>query len=594
MQGSVVPIQPGDPHLTAPSPSRSRVIVIAVAVVVLGLVVEHVADSWTQPAYIPIADLAIGWLMVGCGLVATVARPGQVAGRRLVLAGFLWFVGTFMGGADGSVARAFGFAFGGYYDLVLALLALAFADRWPTSRVSRVVLAVAAVLYVAQTVARIVMVAPPTFGITLLDPETAMSLVLWLDVVRASAVVVCGFVMLGRLARSHGPERRMLAPVLLAGAVSAIAAGFGARYALTVLGFVPDAGDDVVVPLAWVFNAVRIVVPLTILYGVLRLRTARSAIAGVIADVGDAPSAATLRDALATALGDRDLRVLTWDTSRGVFRDTDGTSVTADAIRTLDAEPGLRVARVDSEDGPMAVIIVARQIGEDPTLLSAGVALTRLVVSNERQRIRIDEQLADVRASRARIVQAADIERRRIERDLHDGLQQRMVALAMQLRAAEGSADRDDALRRGSTEILAILEDVRELAHGIHPAVLTEAGLGPAIQAAADRSPVPAEVAIRLAGRGTPAVHATVYYVVSEALANVAKHAAMASGVWIEADDQGGWLRVVVEDDGPGGADGGGHGLAGLADRVAALDGRFHVDARPGGGTRIAAELPAS
>ena len=129
----------------------------------------------------------------------------------------------------------------------------------------------------------------------------------------------------------------------------------------------------------------------------------------------------------------------------------------------------------------------------------------------ERAVLRIEGQLAEVRASRARIVEAADAERRRIERDLHDGLQQRMVALAMQLRAANGnSADLDAALRGGSVELLEILDDVRELARGIHPAVLTEAGLGAAIRAAADRSPVPAEVDLRLAGRGTPAALATV------------------------------------------------------------------------------------
>ena len=236
---------------------------------------------------------------------------------------------------------------------------------------------------------------------------------------------------------------------------------------------------------------------------------------------------------------------------------------------------------------PSPILAISRNLMDDQALVEAGVALTRLVVRNERQSLRIEEQLAEVRASRARIVEAADAERRRIERDLHDGLQQRMVALAMQLRAANGdSAHLDAALRGGSVELLEILDDVRELARGIHPAVLTEAGLGAAIRAAADRSPVPAEVDLRLAGRGTPAALATVYYVVSEALANVAKHAREATGVWVRADDGDGTLRVVIEDDGPGGADPSGHGLAGLADRIAALDGRFAVEAVDGGGTK--------
>ena len=577
------PHRPVGPHIAA----------VIVAAVALGLLVEHIADSWTQPAYIPIIDLGLGLLMVGCGLAAAVARPGQPAGRRLVLAGFLWYVGTFMGGADGSPERMLGFAFGGYHDLVLAWLALSFPDRWPAWPASRAVLAVAAVLYGLGSVARIVFFAPATVGVELLAPKTAEQLVLWLDVLHLAAIVVAGLVMLARLVRARGSERRMLAPVLLAGAASAFAAAFGARYALWILGFTPELPESILLPLTWAIHAVRVAVPLAILYGVLQLRGARAAMAGAVATVGDAPTTSALRDSLATALGDRDLRILTWRDGTG-WRDTDGTTLDEAALAALAAERGLHVERVDAADGPLAALVLGRSVAEDPALLDAGVSLTRLVVRNEQQAARIQDQLADVRASRARIVEAADVERRRIERDLHDGLQQRMVALAMQLRAAEGADDRDAALRSGSAEILAILEDVRELARGIHPAVLTEAGLGAAIRAAADRSPVPAEVDVRLAGQGSPAAQATAYYVVSEALANVAKHAAGATGVWIEADDGGGRIRVVVEDDGPGGADAAGHGLAGLADRVAALDGRFSVAARGGGGTRIVAEVPVA
>jgi len=260
----------------------------------------------------------------------------------------------------------------------------------------------------------------------------------------------------------------------------------------------------------------------------------------------------------------------------------------------LAAEPGLRVVPVDAGEDRLAKLVVARSIAESPALLDAGVSLTRLVVRNEQQAVRIQDQLAEVRASRARIVEAADVERRRIERDLHDGLQQRMVTLAMQLRAAEGTGDRDEALRRGSAEILAILEEVRELARGIHPAVLTEAGLAAAIRAAADRSVVPVELDLQLTGTESGAAQATAYFVVSESLANVAKHAPTSSAVWIHADDAGGFLRVVVEDDGPGGADASGPGLAGLADRVAALGGTFVVEPGTHGGTRVVAEVPVA
>ena len=182
------------------------------------------------------------------------------------------------------------------------------------------ILAIAAALYVAQTFARLVLSAPDTFDVTLIAPETAVNVVLWLDVIRAAAMAVAGVVMLARLARSHGSERRMLAPVLLAGAASMVSAAYTAQYAMQTLGFIPVVESETIVPIAWVFNVIRVVVPLTILYGVLQLRGARSAMAGAVADVGNAPTTSALRDALATALGDRDLQILAWDHAAGTFR----------------------------------------------------------------------------------------------------------------------------------------------------------------------------------------------------------------------------------------------------------------------------------
>ena len=569
---------------------------IALAAVVLGLAAEHLAHSWDQPAWIPIADLAVGWLTVGCGLAAVVARPDQPAGRRLVLAGFLWFVGTFMG-SDSQLVRSLGFAFGGYHDLVLIWLALSFPRPGPSSRVARGALVVAAVLYAAQTISRLALAAPDAFGITVVDPDAALAVVLRIDVVRAASLVACGIVALVLLARSSPAERRQSGLVLGAGAASAVAGGWTAWFALTTLGLVPALGDELAVPVAWVFNVVRVVVPLAILAGILRGQAARSAIVSAVARVGERPSPASLRDALATALGDPGLRILTWDDRGGVYRDVDGSTLSpteADGEHGVAGTGAAGLVRVDDAGERLAVVAFGHR-PDDPALIAAGVAVTRLVASNERLAAQIREQLDDVRASRARIVEATEAERRRLERDLHDGLQQRMVALAMDLRGAEREgADQQAALRRGAAEVLALLDEVRELARGIHPAVLSEAGLGAAIRAAADRAPVPVEVTLDLTGAGTPATQATAYFVVSEALANVAKHAGdRATAVWVTAADQAGMLTVTIEDDGPGGADPAGHGLAGLADRVAALDGRFVVGPRDvDGGTRVTAEIP--
>ena len=204
----------------------------------------------------------------------------------------------------------------------------------------------------------------------------------------------------------------------------------------------------------------------------------------------------------------------------------------------------------------------------------------------------------ELRQSRARIVEATVAERRRLERDLHDGAQQRIVAVSLGLRLARTRLRPDvDAaalagLNEAAEELKTALLELRELARGIHPAILTEAGLGPAIDSLAARSTVPAEVTALPERRLSPAVESTAYFVVSEALANVAKYAS-ATRATVSAVCPGDSLRVEISDDGVGGADPTrGSGLRGLADRVAAIGGKLSIDSPVGGGTRLVAELP--
>jgi signal transduction histidine kinase len=206
--------------------------------------------------------------------------------------------------------------------------------------------------------------------------------------------------------------------------------------------------------------------------------------------------------------------------------------------------------------------------------------------------------IADLRASRQRIVAAADEERRKVERNLHDGAQQRLLALSMALNLVRSGVGRDpeEALAAGLDEAIAelrlALADLRDLAHGIHPAILTEAGLEPALRSLAERSSVPARLLQAPEGRYEPTVEATVYYVVAEALANVAKYAE-ARSVTIRAVRDGDRIRVEVGDDGVGGADPArGSGLRGLLDRVAAVGGRLEIESPRGGGTTLTAEVP--
>jgi signal transduction histidine kinase len=203
---------------------------------------------------------------------------------------------------------------------------------------------------------------------------------------------------------------------------------------------------------------------------------------------------------------------------------------------------------------------------------------------------------AELITSRARIVAASDEARRRIERDLHDGVQQGLIALALRLRSAASAPHECD---QTSTEfidmaasLMRVIDELRETSRGIHPAILTEAGLRPALRALARRSTVPAEVTVRVDGRLPEPVEVGAYYVVSEMLTNTAKHA-RASGVEVEVEAVGGTLRVCVRDDGIGGADPlRGSGLLGLKDRIETLGGTFSLDSPPGGGTSMCCELP--
>jgi signal transduction histidine kinase len=209
---------------------------------------------------------------------------------------------------------------------------------------------------------------------------------------------------------------------------------------------------------------------------------------------------------------------------------------------------------------------------------------------------KLRDQVGELRASRARIVEAADAERARIERNLHDGAQQRLLSLSFALRAAEraveGSPEAEEKLRAALVELDHALAELRELARGIHPAILDDEGLGAAIGSLAERAPVPTDVTASLNGRLASAVEVTAYFVVAESVANIAKYAE-ASRARIEAFVKDGSLQLNITDDGRGGADPTrGSGLRGLADRVAALGGELSVESPPGGGTRVRASIP--
>jgi signal transduction histidine kinase len=339
----------------------------------------------------------------------------------------------------------------------------------------------------------------------------------------------------------------------------------------------------------------RALVPYGFLLGLLRLRIARGAVADLVVELSETPPPGRMRDALAGALGDPTLEIVYWSDDVEGYVDEHGL-----AVDLAQRAGGRAVTLLDREGRPLAAILHDPALAEDPGLVAAVGAAVRMAVDNERLTEEVRQQLDEVRASRARIVEAGDAERRRVERNLHDGAQQRLVALSLALRRASSQAgssgdDRLNASLEDASQLVRdALAELRELARGIHPAVLTESGLAGALRSLATGSPVEVELAKVPDERFPPDVEATAYFFVSEALSNVAKHAPAARAT-VTIERTGDILTVEVADDGPGGAQpSAGSGLLGLDDRVAAAGGRFALASPVGHGTRLRAELPVA
>jgi signal transduction histidine kinase len=309
--------------------------------------------------------------------------------------------------------------------------------------------------------------------------------------------------------------------------------------------------------------------------------------------VTSTPGAWQVREALAESIGDATLAIAYWLPDRGVFVDEHGLP-----IELPEQDSGRAWTAVEHEGTRLAAIIHDAELYARPELVRAAAAGAVLALDNERLKADLRARVEELRASRARIVEASLDARRRLERDLHDGAQQQLVALSLdlQLIRARVAGDREAAtLVEASIEKLAsALSELRELARGIHPAILTDRGLDAALAALVDRTPVPVDTEVAIDERVAPAIEAAAYFVVAEALTNVVKYAqASRASVTVRRED--GVVAVEIADDGIGGAaPAKGSGLRGLEDRVAALDGTLAVDSPPGQGTCIVARFPAA
>ena len=539
-----------------------------------------------------VAFVALGSLWILAGLVAWWKRPDNHTGALMTAAGFLvltWVPSSWEASLPSTV-------FGITDRLFLAVavhLFVAFPRGRLASPTERVVVAAAYadVLLVAGLGSQLfrgpddpfLVGGPRNLLLVHDDLRLADALELWADVALAALFVVAVVLLARRWRTASAPARRALAPVLWSGALVLF---LGAALLTHYPSYDTLEGSI----LLSVFLVAVGIVPLAFLAGLLRTRLHRTVVADLVVELGSPLRPAQVRDALARTLGDPSLELAFWLSEDKRYVDAEG--------KTLEPadQPG-RVATVLEHDGQrLAALVHDRALLDDPELVQAVGAAASLALENARLQAELRAQLAELRASRARIVEAGDAERRRLERDLHDGAQQRLLGIRLALQLAHGQAGDERAVEQllddADAEVVGALEELRALARGIHPAILTDEGLAPALAALARRSPLPVELAVGAERLPAP-VEATAYFVAGEALANVVKHAS-ASRVVIHTTRTNGRLVIDITDDGNGGADGDGAGLRGLRDRVEALDGYLTVESPRGGGTRLTAAIPCA
>ncbi len=576
---------------------RRAVVALTLAFAFATLLVHAAAGA---PIEFLVLETTLGTLFVVAGLVAWERRPEALTGPILTLSGALWFAGSYALTPYEPVA-GIAWSFERYYDPLLAFLALSFPARRIPSSTARLLVGALLVAFLVRTAFRLAFVCGCAPGpIAALDDEAVVGASDALSSLVIVALALGIAALAGRRAMSATPAARaVLRPVAAAGVLASLSAAYDAaelaygRIAGQALNTLPVPWDAV---FAWSFFVAVALVPIGFLLGALRTRLRHGAIAPLALELDRASDSGNLERALRHALGDPSLKLLTKSRDSNDWRDSSGATLRYPALQHSRA-----ITKLDRDGDEIAILEHDEALREDPGLIAAATAVLRLAIENERLTADVRAQLEEVRASRARLVEAAHAERKRIERDLHDGAQQRLVSVALKIQEASAEARRGSPLSpfvqrldEASDELKSAVDELRELARGIHPAVLTEEGLGVAIAALARRSSVPVELDININGRLPAAVEATGYYVVAEALTNVSRHS-RARSANVRIARRGDNLHVEIADDGTGGTDvAAGSGLRGLADRLDAVAGRLEIDSPSGGGTRLTAVIPCA
>jgi signal transduction histidine kinase len=565
-----------------------------VAVTVFSVVTFYV-NSWPEPpgpAIYVITPTLVLLAYLGVGLIAWQRHPAERIGLLFTIVGYAWFLPA-LTRLHYPLPFTIGYLTGSLYQASLAHLALA----WPYGRLrSRLEIAVVAGSYawnVGNNLVQMLFWNPRTNGCGVACPANLL-------LVDSSA----------RLYSTVGTVASFFGIFVTAAVVALVgwhwwsARGYARRAMTRLIWVALPIGAYVIILetpsnlglsnlLVYGFGPlILIAAPAAYAIGMVRAQLARRAVGAALVDLEPGPPPGRLRDALAAALGDPALQLAFRVAGHGRYQDTSD-----QAVDPAQLPAGRMLTALDPAGD--TVLIHHEELRHEPDLVRVTVTAACLALEHSRLQAEVQAQLEQVRASRARIVQAGDAERRRLERDLHDGAQQRLVTLSLALgmarsRAAGADPELVSLIESAGKEAQEALVELRELARGIHPAVLTETGLAGAIQALAERSPVATTITAVPPGRFPAAIEATAYFVVSEALANVAKHA-LAGSAQVTIRQLPGRLMVQVSDDGAGGArPEGGSGLRGLADRVASVGGVLRVDSRPGCGTHLEADIPCS
>ena len=490
-----------------------------------------------------VADGVVGLVLVTCGVVAWERRGESRVGPLMALAGFAWFAGNLGQGA--------------LYLHRGPLVHLHIS--YPTGRLRRrLAQATVAAAYIDAAIEPIAR-------------NDVVTLILAALVATAAADVFL---------RASGTARRAGIPALAAALAFACVLGLGAVQRL--------AGWNADREVLWAYDIVIACLAGVLLVDLLRGRWAEAVVAELVVDLGKRADTQTLRDELGRALGDRSLVLGYWLPEEGRYVD--------DAGRPVELpEPGAgRAVTPIAHDGePVAVLVHDEAVLEDPALVEAVSSAARIAVSNARLQAQVRARVLELAASRRRIVEAADAQKRGLEGELRAGAEHRLGRVATLLEETRADMDGPAAvsLEEVEEELRGARAELRDFARGIHPSALTEGGLAAALPALTIRAGADVQLAVSV-GRLDPTVEAAVYFLCSEALANVGKYAE-ASQVTIDVARLDEHVVVSIEDDGIGGADTSrGSGLRGLADRIEALGGQLFVRSPVGGGTRLDATIP--